>query len=167
MMPEDVITSLQLQPHPIEGGFFRETYRSSYSVDATQVPGSPGTRSFGTAIYYMLTGKSVSEMHVLPTDEVFHFYLGDPVHMLQLWPDGSIRNVILGNDLTRGHQPQIVVPGGVWQGSFLIEGGKFALMGATMAPGFDYADYTRGIRSHLIDSYPQAAAWIEKLTPNG
>ena len=147
---------LQLQPHPVEGGFFRETYRSTATI---------GSRSLSTAIYYLLTPKTVSALHRLPGDELFHFYLGDPVRMLQLWPDGSTRTLTIGADLTAGHVPQQVVPGGVWQGSILIDGGKFALLGATMAPGFDYKDYESGDRTELTARYPEASVMIERLLP--
>lgn len=159
MTAEQAIEFLKLQPHPVEGGFFRETYRSAGSLQRDGL-----TRSIGTAIYYLLTPKTVSALHRLPGDEVFHFYLGDPVRMLQLWPDGSTRTLTLGTNLETGEVPQLVVPGGVWQGSVLIEGGKFALLGATMAPGFDYADYEAGNRAKLTGAYPAVAKMIERLT---
>jgi predicted cupin superfamily sugar epimerase len=80
-----------------------------------------GVRLFGTAIYYLLTPETFSAMHRLPSDEIFHFYIGDPVEMLQLWPDGSIRVLILGSDILNGMQPQVVVPRGVWQGAKLLK----------------------------------------------
>lgn len=155
---DELIAALNLQKHPLEGGYFRETYRSVENIDRP-----PGARSLGTAIYYLVTPTSISALHRLPTDEIFHFYLGDPVRMLQLWPDGSSRTVILGSDILAGHQPQLVVPGGVWQGSHLIEGGRFALLGTTMAPGFDYADYEAGRRDELIAAYPDCADLIRRL----
>lgn len=165
---EQVITALRLEPHPVEGGFFRETYRSIANLPADALPGYPGSRSVGTAIYYLLTPKTVSAMHKLPGDEVFHFYLGDPVRMLQLWPDGSTKEAILGSDILGGQQPQLVVPAGVWQGSHLEEGGSFALLGATMAPGFDYADYVQGYFAPLSEVWPMAnAIRLRKLTPMG
>jgi uncharacterized protein len=154
---DDVIAHLNLLPHPVEGGFFRETYRSLDNL--------PSGRSVSTAIYYLLTPKTVSALHRLPGDEVFHFYAGDAVRMLQLWPDGSTRTLTLGTDLKAGQVPQLVVPGGVWQGSVLIDGGAWALLGATMAPGFDYADYTAGDRAVLTAQYPAVAAMIERLLP--
>lgn len=160
MTAADLIAALQLQPHPIEGGFFRETWRSTFDV-----AGPAGTRSAGTAIYYLLTPDSYSALHRLRTDEVFHFYLGDPVQMLQLWPDGSTRTVLLGSDFRRGQLPQLIVPAGVWQGSLLCDGGIFALLGATVAPGFDYADYETGDRAPLTAVYPAAADLIRRLTP--
>jgi uncharacterized protein len=162
---EDILRVLHLQPHPIEGGFFRETYRSKETFPAGALGIHFGPRSVCTAIYYLLTPETVSEMHLLPTDEIFHFYLGDPVEMLQLWPDGSIKRLRLGTDLLNGAIPQTVVPGGVWQGSHLIPGGTFALLGATMAPGFDYADYVRGRRIDLIDRFTEVSDLIVKLTP--
>ena len=92
-------------------------------------------RSFGTAIYYLLTAETFSEMHRLPTEEVFHLYLGGPVRMLQLFPDGGGREVVIGGDILAGQQPQVIVPPGVWQGSRLEPGVDFVLLGATMAPG--------------------------------
>src|SRR5260370_413392 len=159
---EEIIAVLQLSPHPVEGGFFRETYRG---LDRVSRPA--GERSMATAIYYLLTPQSCSALHRLPTDEIFHFYLGDPVRMLQLWPDGSSRQFILGNDVLGGQHPQLVVPGGVWQGSHLIDGRRFALLGATMAPGFDYADYESGQRGLLAERYPGQSDLIRRLTPNG
>jgi uncharacterized protein len=160
MTADEVIAHLRLQPHPVEGGFFRETYRCADSLDRKN-----DRRSISTAIYYLLTPKTVSALHRLPGDEVFHFYAGDPVRMLQLWPDGTSRALVLGTDLKAGQVPQLVVPGGVWQGSVLVEGGAWALLGATMAPGFDYADYTSGVRAELAARYPGEARLIERLTP--
>lgn len=165
MTADEVIRALHLQPHPVEGGFFRETYRCADTLAAEAVPKNGGPRSVSTAIYYLLTPATVSALHLLPTDEVFHFYLGDPVRMLQLWPDGSHRELVLGPDLAAGQRPQLVVPGGVWQGSLLEPGGSFALLGATMAPGFDYADYRSGEREALAKQFPEAAALIARLTP--
>ena len=163
MTAEDVIRLLDLQPHPKEGGFFRETYRSSGSID----PGGPfnGPRCAGTAIYYLLTPTTYSAMHRLPGDEIFHFYLGSPVEMLMLQPDGSGDVVVLGPDLDR-MRVQHVVPGGTWQGARLIDGGAWALLGTTMAPGFDYSDYVTG-GSDLPDAYPEHRQIILELLDAG
>ncbi len=164
---QQIIDALALQPHAIEGGYFRETYRSAGTISAADLPSGYRTetgRSFGTAIYYLLTADTFSEMHRLPTEEVFHLYLGGPVRMLQLDPDGSGREVLIGADILSGHQPQVIVPPGVWQGSRLEPGVEFALLGATMAPGFDYADYEQGRASELIERYPTHEAAIRALT---
>jgi uncharacterized protein len=162
MTAEDVIRLLHLQPHPIEGGYFRETYRASTTIDA-----HGGTRAASTAIYYLLKPGYVSELHTLASDEMFHFYGGAPVRMLKLRPDGTGRIVILGPDLTGGQTPQLLVPAGVWQGSRLVGETGFALLGCTVAPGFDYADYTGGGREALTAKWPAFADEIALLTPRG
>jgi uncharacterized protein len=168
MLAADKIkTALGLKPHPIEGGYFRETYRSAAVVPAGALPPAyygATDRSFGTAIYYLLTPETFSELHRLPTEEVFHLYLGGPVRMWQLFPDGQARQVVLGRDILAGHEPQVVVPADVWQGSYLEPGSEYALLGATMAPGFAYADYVSGERALLIERYPQIADEIRRLT---
>ena len=117
MTADEVKQLLHLEPLAIEGGFFRETYRSRWNVSSEYLPdGFRGSRSIGTAIYYMITPETFSALHRLPGTEVFHFYLGDPAVMLQLCPDGSSSTVTLGPDLAKGHQPQVVVRGHVWQG---------------------------------------------------
>jgi predicted cupin superfamily sugar epimerase len=164
----DVIRQLQLQPHPIEGGYFRETHRTAERIPGPALPRHRADRSAGTAIYFLLTADTVSELHQLPGDEVFHFYLGDPMEMLQLHPDGSGRLLVLGPDLLAGQVPQLVVPGGVWQGSRVVPGRHgFTLVGATMAPGFDYADYRTGPRAELSSRWPAFAETIRVLTPKG
>jgi predicted cupin superfamily sugar epimerase len=164
---DEIKTALDLRPHPIEGGFFRETYRSAAVIPPSVLPpgyGGKTERSIGTAIYYMLTPDTFSEFHRLPTEEVFHFYLGGPVRMWQLFPDGQARQVVLGPDIRAGQDPQVAVPAGVWQGSYLEAGAEYALLGATMAPGFDYADYVTGERALLIKRYPDLADEIRRLT---
>jgi predicted cupin superfamily sugar epimerase len=164
---EQVIQRLKLVPLTIEGGYFRETYRSELVVPAGALPSDfGGDRNISTAIYYLLTPNTFSAIHIVKSDETFHFYAGDAVEMLQLWPDGSARIVIISNDLAAGHEPQLVVPAGVWQGCRLIRGGKWALMGCTVAPGFDYSDFALADRTKLIASYPAFAEMIEALTTN-
>lgn len=163
MTADEVKELLQLTPLEPEGGFFRETYRSRWQVPAQYQPGG-GIRSIGTAIYYMITPESFSTLHRLPGTEVFHFYLGDPVEMLQLHTDGESAVVTLGHDLENGHQPQVVVRGGVWQGLRLREGGQWALLGTTMSPGFDYADYETGPRDLLTGQFSGIADLIARYT---
>jgi predicted cupin superfamily sugar epimerase len=165
MTAEEIIAWLKLKPHPKEGGFFSETYRAGETIPANVLPSRySGPRAFGTCIYYLLTASTFSAMHRLQSDEVFHFYLGDPVEMLQLWPDGTGKTVVFGPDLRAGMQPQVIVPRGVWQGSRLISGSKYALLGCTVAPGFDYVDYEHGRRGDLIGSHAQFREKIMALT---
>lgn len=168
----ELIRQLGLVPLPGEGGHFRETWRSDDVATRTALPTRyPGERSFGTAILYLLTSDpdSFSALHRLPTDEVYHFYLGDPVELLLLFPAGEMEIATLGPDVLDGHRVQHVVPRGVWQGSRVREGGAWALLGTTMAPGFEFADYEPGDRERLIAAYPKAEARIRSLTrgPSG
>lgn len=162
----EVIAALDLRPLPREGGYYRETYRSELRLPSGLF-GQATEKSLATAIYYLLTPDSFSALHRLPADELFHFYLGDPVLMLQLDPEGGGRVVTLGTDLASGQAPQALVPRGVWQGSCLAGGGKFALLGTTMSPGFDFADYEPGERALLKSRYPAFAQWIDCLTSAG
>ena len=159
MTTDELKQLLGLEPHPIEGGYFRRTYTSPGSVDLAR-----GTRAHGTAIYYLLEPGTFSEMHVLTSDEIFHFYLGDPVEMLQLHADGRSALFVLGQDLSAGQNVQLLVPAGVWQGTRLIGNGKMALLGCTVTPGFDFADYRNASSDELIAKWPQEAERIRKLT---
>jgi len=159
MTAQEIKTLLKLEAHPVEGGYFRRTYTSERNVELER-----GTRAMGTAIYYLLEPGTFSEMHVLSSDELFHFYLGDPVEMLQLWPNGETKIVILGPDLAAGHQVQHLVPAGVWQGTRLIGAGKVALLGCSVVPGFDFADYTSATYAELAVKWPRDVDLIRSLT---
>lgn len=166
---EQIKELLQLEPHPREGGWFRQTWRSTEAIPTASLPrryaAAPDKgRASGTAIYYLLEPETFSEMHCLRSDEIFHFYLGDPVEMLQLWPDGTGRTVILGSDLRPGMSVQSIVPQGVWQGSRLLPGGRLALLGCTVSPGFEYEDYQSGSRDALVRDWPEWKEKIERLT---
>ena len=162
---EDLIRLLHLQPLVIEGGYYIETYRSTGQVQSSALPAVyGGPRTFMTAIYYLLTADTFSGMHRLPSDEMFHFYQGDPVEMLQLRPDGSGEVRMIGTNLQAGMRPQVLVPGGVWQGCRLAAGGRWALMGVNVAPGFEFADFESGSRTKLAAQYPAFADLIKELT---
>lgn len=150
MTAKQIIELLNLKPLEFEGGYFRETYRSK--------------KPSATAIYYLLTPDTFSALHELPKDEIYHFYLGDPVEMLLLYPDGKGEMVTLGTDLNKNQRPQQIVRAGAWQGSRLKPGGKFALMGTTMAPGFKRSDFELGNRARLVKQYPKYRDLIIKLT---
>lgn len=161
MTADEIKSLLRLEPHPVEGGWYRRTYASEVSVTLLR-----GVRPYGTAIYYLLEPGTFSEMHVLASDEIFHFYLGDPVEMLQLHPDGGSAVFTLGPDLSAGQHVQLVVPAGVWQGTRLIGDGTVALLGCTVTPGFDFADYRNASAAELIATWPQEAQRIKLLTRN-
>jgi uncharacterized protein len=158
---EYLIGALGLSPH-LEGGYFAETYRSDERTKVGDRYSAP--RSLSTAIYYLLAPKTCSRMHRLKSDEIYHFYLGDPVTMVNLHPDGSSDLVMLGQEILNGQRLQHTVPRGVWQGARLADGGDFALLGTTVAPGFDYADYESGARNDLIEDYPDMRDMIVRLT---
>ncbi|MFQ5570767.1 MAG: cupin domain-containing protein [Rhodothermales bacterium] len=156
---------LGLRPLPTEGGYFAETYRSSVQITGDGLPEPyEGGRNLATAIYYLLTPDTFSAFHRLAGDEIYHFYLGDPVEQVHLYPDGRGRVLTLGPDLEAGMHLQVVVPGGVWQGSRLTDGGRFALLGTTMAPGFSFDDFQAAHRAALLDDYPSFADHILSLT---
>jgi len=162
---DQIRKQLRLQPHPAEGGYFVETYRSEHLLPPNVLPGKyPASRSISTAIYYLLTEDSFSAMHRLRGDEIFHFYLGDPVELLQIKPNGVGEVVVLGQDIVSGMRLQHVVPGGAWQGSRLRVGGKYPLLGTTVAPGFDYEDFHIGDRGELMTEFPHFAEIIRALT---
>ncbi|MBN1284831.1 MAG: cupin domain-containing protein [Anaerolineae bacterium] len=162
---QDIIELLRLVPLEAEGGLYRQTYKSADAVPVAVLPSRyRAYRSFGTAIYYLLTPGVCSTLHRLLTDEVYHFYLGDPVEMLWLNPDGTSQMLTLGQDIAGGQHVQLVVPHGVWQGSYLKPGGAYALMGTTMAPGFEPEDFEPGVRVALIAQYPDRAGLITRLT---
>lgn len=165
MTSESLKSILNLVPLSFEGGYYTETYRASDLLSPECLPGRYiGSRMVSTAIYYLLEPGTFSELHRVASDEIFHFYLGDPVEMLQLWPDGTTRRVIIGTDIEAGMRPQVVVPREVWQGSRLLGEGKLALLGCTVSPGFDYADYESGSRALLSRQYPEARQLIHELT---
>ena len=160
----EIINALGLAPHPLEGGYFRETYRAREALPSAVLDARyAGARAVSTAIYYLLTPATFSALHRLASDEVFHFYAGDPVEQLRLHPGGRGEIVTIGNNFAAGMRPQTVVPRGVWQGARLAPGGRFALLGCTVAPGFDYADY-ESAGPALAAEYPDFAARIATLT---
>ena len=155
---EELIRSLDLKPHP-EGGYYRETYRGP-----SLIPGHQPSRHYSTAIYYLLVPGAVSKMHRLASDEMFHFYQGDPVTWVLLEKGGQWKKAVLGPNLDRGQSVQLVIPAGTWFGGSLNEGGKFALMGTTVAPSFEFEDFHLGARADLLKAYPAAEAEILRLT---
>ena len=192
MDKETIISKFELKPLPDEGGLFRETYVSKDMIDISSLPSryreekhlytsmmekDPAVlmeqssqykkeKPLSTAIYYLLTDSpdSFSAIHRLASDEIWHFYLGDPVEMLLLFPDGSGERRILGQDISAGQQVQTTVLQNTWQGARLISGGRYALMGTTVAPGFDPTDYTHGDREQLCRVYPHFRDSIITLT---
>jgi uncharacterized protein len=170
MTAAEVIRLLELEPLPHEGGFFRQTYRSSLVLPPEAFPAGlyRSPRAAGTAIYAVLTPEHLgfSALHRLRTDEVWHFYAGDAFTHLGLFPDGRVERFRLGGDFAAGERPQLVAPAGVWQGALPESGGRhgWSLIGCTMAPEFAWEDFELGSRAELLRAYPGAAAEIGRMT---
>lgn len=153
-----------MQLHP-EGGWFKETYRSDEIVLHEHLPNrfSDG-RSFSTAIYFLLEGEQFSSFHRIKSDEMWHFYYGDALHVYVIDEAGNLEVIKLGSDLENGEVFQAVVKAGCWFASRPAKAHTFSLVGCTVAPGFDFADFELAHRSALIQLYPQHKELIESLT---
>jgi predicted cupin superfamily sugar epimerase len=160
---KDWVDRLELLPHP-EGGFFKETYRSSTDVSQNALGDAfKGSRSISTGIYYLLTGTDFSALHRIASDEMWHFYAGSSLRVEGLHPDGSREDWVLSNRIGHG-LPQAIVPAGVWFGSRLVDPEGFALVGCTVSPGFDFGDFEMADRAQLQSAFPVHTKWIESLT---
>jgi predicted cupin superfamily sugar epimerase len=158
------IDHLHLEPH-VEGGYFAETYRSP---DVVQVyrdgQAEPLVRNACTEIYFLLRGEDFSAFHRLKSDEMWHFYDGWGLTLHLIEAEGAYRAVHMGKDLERGEVFQTVLPAGCWFGATLDAPGAFALVGCSVAPGFDYQDFELADRAALLAAYPQHAVIITRLT---
>ena len=162
---DEIIKLFNMTPLVPEGGYFAETYRAKEKLDENILPNKyEGKRNLSTAILYLITKDSFSKLHRLKSDEIFHFYLGDPVTMLLLHNNGKSELITLGHDISAGQKVQIVVPKNCWQGCMLKDDGEFALMGCTVSPGFESKDYEQGDREALMKKYPPQKDLITKLT---
>ncbi|WP_133512876.1 cupin domain-containing protein [Candidatus Thiosymbion oneisti] len=163
--PQQIIDFLGLEPLLFEGGYCKETYRSRSILTPDCLENKyPDERNVSTAIFYLLTPDTCSILHRLKGDEIYHFYIGDPVELLALGPYGKTERHILGHEIEKSMKVQLCIKGGWWQGSRLLDGGRFALMGTTMAPGFNFNDFERGDRTRLLKEYSREAKLIEVLT---
>jgi predicted cupin superfamily sugar epimerase len=152
-----LIDHFRLTPLPVEGTLFAQTWQSRERT--------PEGDLIGSAIIGMYCDEpySVSLFHKLTVDELWHFYGGDPLRLVLLYPDGSTRDVILGGDVLAGQQVQFAIPAGVWQAGQMQTGGRYSLYGCTMAPGFMPHMFTGGRKSDLLAAYPDRAADIALL----
>lgn len=161
---DELIDRLHLQRHP-EGGYFREMYRSPVTIPESALPpGAAGARAAGTAIYFLLREGEKSRLHRLRFDEVWHYYLGGPLRLVAISPDGVAEHFTLGQDLGAGQELQRVVPAGRWFGAYPLPGAPYSLVGCTVAPGFAFEDFTLGSREELIRCYPHLRELIAGLT---
>ena len=163
LTPEQIKERFHMVPLDREGGVFCQTYISDEVLPEAVIPGRKGDHTLCSAILYLISGACFSRLHRLPTEEIFHFYLGDPVEMLQLYPDGTGKVVRMGQDILHGEELQLTVPRGTWQGTRLVPGGQWALLGTSMAPGMEFHDYEDGDQELLIKQYPQFRDLLEHL----
>jgi len=156
---QQIINELGLEALPTEGGYYRRTWTGPASS-------KNNPRPIGTAITFLITPSEFSALHRLETDEVWHFYAGDPVELVQLdATNQTTRKDILGSDIAASQLPQIVVRAGMWQGARVAaENQGWALLGCTMSPGWDEREFTLGNRESLLEIFPHAAAEIHGLT---
>ena len=156
---QKIIAKLGLAPLPNEGGWFRQTWQSPAMF-------RPG-RAASSAIYFLVTPEDFSALHRLKTEEVWLFHAGDGLEHVMLDPaDGAVRVARLGGDVLAGEVPQLVVPGGVWQGARLAaeSAREWALLSCTMAPAWDEKEFELGKREALAREFPAARGKIAALT---
>jgi predicted cupin superfamily sugar epimerase len=161
---EDLISLYNLQPHP-EGGFFKETYRDARIIPAHSLPeGFSGERNFSTAIYFLIPAGNKSSLHRIKSDEVWHFYLGDSLVLVQISPQGDVKKTILGQNVKNDQVVQHVVPAGDWFGAYPNLNSEFSFVGCTVAPGFNFSDFELGKKDELLKLFPNAREEIDLLT---
>jgi len=158
------VQKLSLQLHP-EGGYYRQTYKADLVLPQNSLPARfIGPRAAATAIYFLLRGTNFSAFHRLRSDELWHFYIGAPVLVHVIAEEGQLSQILLGSDPEAGETLQAVVKAGNWFASHVKDRNSFALVGCTVAPGFDFADFELAKREELLRSYPQHRDLIERLT---
>ncbi|RDC62366.1 cupin domain-containing protein [Adhaeribacter pallidiroseus] len=167
MTAADYVACLQLQPHP-EGGYYQETYRSADNIPHNSLPprfaqSTTGDRSFATAIYFLLPAGEFSAFHQIKSDEGWHFYAGGSMLIHVLHPSGRYEQIKLGPNLPQGENFQAVVPAGAWFASEPAPGTAFALVGCTVAPGFDFADFQMARAQTLLPLCPEQSELITRL----
>lgn len=158
-----IIEKYRLQPHP-EGGYFLQTYQSKETVPSGALPVRfGGDRFFSTAIYFLLEKGQFSAFHRIKSDEVWHFYYGTPLHIYVIHPDGRGEILKLGQNIREGYSFQHVVSAGAWFASGLAFDSGFSLVGCTVSPGFDFADFELASRESLKKEFPQHLTWINNF----
>jgi uncharacterized protein len=152
-----------MNSHP-EGGYYVETFRSDVIIDVIRPEtGETVKRPASTAILFMMTPGNVSRLHRIKSDEIWHFYLGGSITVVEVDESGA-RTTVIGNDIEKGELVQYCVKANTWFGSYLNEGADFSLVGCTVAPGFDFEDFELASRVKMLEDYPSAGTLVEKLT---
>ena len=163
---EEIKGMLGLQPHPT-CGFVAETYSSPLEIPASALPDVyEGDRPFGSALYFLVTPDAQIVMHRIRSDQQYHHYLGDPLEVLMLFPDGTGKVVTVGSDLAAGQRPQLFLPGGTFHTSRLDAGASYALLASTEWPGVEPPDVEHGDIEALMKDFPDFREEIQAFTPN-
>ncbi len=158
------IEKYNMQSHP-EGGYFAETYRSSETIAQNALPDRfTGNRSLSTAIYFLLESHHFSALHRIQSDEVWHFYAGGPLEVFVFDTKGNLKIIRLGPDPDQGEVFQAVVPAGYWFASRPATATEYSLVGCTVAPGFDFADFELSNSQTVISNNPDYQSLIQELT---
>lgn len=160
----EIVKQLDLEAHP-EGGFFKETYRSTGEVDTSSLPENyQSNRNYSTCIYFLLTSENFSAFHRIKQDEIWHFYKGSPISLHIISREGNYEKHMIGSNLERGEVPQFVVRGGDWFASEVETPERYALAGCTVSPGFDFEDFDLAKRDKMLFDYPEFGEVINRLT---
>lgn len=158
------IEKLGLYDHP-EGGYFKETYRSSQKIPQHDLPEDyQGDRNFSTAIYFLLKEEKFSAFHRLKSDEIWHYHAGDPLEIFVINQDGSLEKFYLGPNLDAGEEPQVIIYRNRWFGARVSNPRGYTLMSCTMTPGFEFTDFEIAEQEALINEYPHHKELIKRLT---
>lgn len=161
---QKIVNQLDLQPHP-EGGYYKETYRSLGSIPKNNLSNEfSGDRNYSTAIYFLLTSTTFSAFHKINQDEFWHFYKGETIQLHLISPDGIYSTILIGNNFEKGEVPQFVVPALYWFAAEVLKDDSYALIGCTVAPGFDFDDFVLAQRQELLLQFPKHKEIITRLT---
>jgi predicted cupin superfamily sugar epimerase len=162
----ELIKKYNMAPLPFEGGYYVETFRSKTIIENSQTTGKKmSPRRICSIILYMITRESFSRLHRLPTEEIYSFYFGDTVNMINISKNGNLSFFKLGSNYMEGQKFQHIVPGDCWQASYLDEDGVFAMMGTTMSPAFEISDFEDALnyKQEIMSRYPEHGCLLEKL----
>jgi len=161
---DQLIKQYDLKPHP-EGGWYKQTYKSKEVIPSAALANRfNGDRAFSTAIYFLLEKGNFSAFHKIKSDECWHFYAGDPLHVYIIDENGLLQTITLGNDLAKEQTFQYVVPANCWFASQPATGSEYCFVGCTVAPGFEFDDFELANENDLSAIYPQHAELIKQLT---
>ncbi len=163
MNANDIINHFNMQQHP-EGGYYVETYRSTGTIASSALPAGWGKHNWSTGILFLLKSGDCSHFHRIRQDEMWHFYLGGPLRLAMLHPDGRYEEIILGQDILAGQSVQFTVPAGIWFAATPCKETAFSFVGCTVAPGFEFSDFELAKKQELLDQFPHQEQAIQEFS---